>query len=118
VRWLSSSSLVLIAALAAAGCDNRVAGGRVDGPEVFAAACARCHGPNGTPDRAMVAQLGVKDLNAPHVQREMSDADIVHQIRSGSENRRMPSFEGALSDAQIDAVVRHVRNLKPPATSP
>jgi mono/diheme cytochrome c family protein len=99
------------------GCDQKVAGGRADGPAVFAAACARCHGEGGKPDASMVAQLGVKDLNAPHVQEAMSDADIARQVRDGSPNRRMPSFAGALSDAQIAAVVAHVRSLGGDATT-
>jgi mono/diheme cytochrome c family protein len=96
-------------------CSGEVAGGRADGPAVFAEVCARCHGPGGKPDASMVAQLGVKDLTSDHVQRELSDADLERQIRRGSANRRMPAFEGALGDAQIAALVRYVRTLGPAA---
>jgi mono/diheme cytochrome c family protein len=101
----------VLAALALAGCDAQVAGGRADGPAVFAEACARCHGPGGVPPASMVAQLGVKDLTSAHVRAQMSDEDVRRQIRQGSANRRMPGFEGALSDAQIEAVVAYVRAL-------
>jgi mono/diheme cytochrome c family protein len=101
---------VLVLGLAA-GCDDKVAGGRSDGPAIFAEACARCHGPGGVPDASMVAQLGVKDLTSEHVQRELGDDQIRQRILRGSDNRRMPAFQGALSDAQVDAVVAYVRSL-------
>lgn len=105
-------ALGLAAALALlVGCDRQVAGGRADGAEVFAEVCARCHGPEGVPDPGNVARIGVKPLTSPRVQEEMSDGDLRRQILEGSKNRQMPSFAGALTDAQIDAVVEHVRAL-------
>jgi mono/diheme cytochrome c family protein len=95
------------------GCRDRIAGGRADGTEIFSEVCARCHGPAGNPDPANVARLGVKPLTSDHVQREMSDDDIRNQIMHGSKNRQMPAFSGALSDAQIAAVIAHVRTLAP-----
>lgn len=104
--------LVLALALVGlAACSQEVAGGRADGPAVFAEVCARCHGPGGVPSPAMVAQLGVKDLTADHAQRQMTDEQIRQQILRGSDNRRMPAFQGALSDAQVDALVAYVRSL-------
>ena len=93
-------------------CDRTVAGGRADGAQVFAAACARCHGPGGQPDPGMVAKLGVKDLTSPELQARLSDADIRTQIVRGSKNKQMPSFDGALTDAQLEAVIEHVRKLR------
>ena len=34
-----------------------VAGGRADGEAIFAEVCARCHGPDGVPDRSNVPRL-------------------------------------------------------------
>lgn len=95
----------------AAGCRDGIAGGRADGAAIFSEVCARCHGPEGIPPPSEVARLGVKPLTSPHVQRELSDADIRRQILNGSENKQMPSFAGALSEAQLDAIIAHVRTL-------
>jgi hypothetical protein len=62
----------------------------------------------------MVAQIGVKDLTSPRVQRSFSDQDLRRQIVEGSENQKMPSFAGALTDDQIRAVIAHVRGLGSP----
>lgn len=101
----------LVAIAAQAGCQERIAGGRADGAAIFAEVCARCHGPAGVPPPSEVARLGVKPLTSPHVQRELTDAEIRRQILQGSENKQMPAFAGALSDAQVAAIVAHVRTL-------
>jgi len=102
---------LLLALLALTGCRDGIAGGRADGPAIFSEVCARCHGPQGEPDAANIARLGVKPLTSDNVQHKLTDDDIRHQILRGSENKQMPSFAGALSDAQIDAVIAHVRTL-------
>jgi mono/diheme cytochrome c family protein len=104
--------LVLAAALLfTAGCSTEVAGGKPDGAAIFSEVCARCHGPTGIPDPGNVARLGVKPLNSPHVQQQLSNAEIRRQILQGSRNKQMPAFAGALSEQQVDAIVAHVRTL-------
>lgn len=107
----SSWAAVLLLLAAAGGCDRKVAGGRADGAAVYKEVCARCHGPAGVPDTSMVARLGVKPLVSDHVKVELGDAELRQQILKGSANRQMPAFAGALTDAQIDAVVEYVRYL-------
>lgn len=111
-----------LAVMAAGGvllgaCDGKVAGGRADGAAVFAETCARCHGPDGVPSRAMVARLGVKDLTSAEVQA-LSDERIHSQIVNGSKNKQMPSFSYVLSEAQIEALIRYVRTLDDPHPAP
>jgi len=110
-RRLAFLAAALLCLAAGAGCSKEVAGGRADGAAIFSEVCARCHGPAGVPDAASVARLGVKPLVSPHVQRQLTDAAIRHQILNGSRNKQMPAFAGALSDAQVEAIVRHVRTL-------
>jgi mono/diheme cytochrome c family protein len=93
------------------GCSGKVAGGEADGSRIFAEVCSRCHGIGGEPSPSMVARYGVKNLRSRRVQEEMSDARIRAQILEGSANKQMPSFEGALTDEQIEAVIAHVRSL-------
>ncbi len=95
------------------GCDRKVAGGSTDGAQVFAAACASCHGPGGTPPAQMRDQLGVRDLAGAEFVGRRDRARIVDQIRRGAPSGRMPAFTGALSEPQIEAVTDHVMTLGP-----
>src|SRR4051794_21421641 len=108
--WL----LAMVAAVAASGggaCHSDPAGGARDGATVYGTLCATCHGPDGRPPAAMVARLGVRDLTAPQFRARVaaSGAGLVEQqVRHGSQNKLMPAFEGAISDAQIQAVAAYV----------
>ena len=85
-----------------------VAGGASDGASIFQSACVTCHGPRGKPVEAMVARLGVRDLTAPELRAKITPGLVEAQVRKGSQNKLMPSFQGALSDAQIRAVAAYV----------
>jgi mono/diheme cytochrome c family protein len=100
----------LLVLVAVAGCsrDPSGAGHAVDGRTVFESVCATCHGADGRPPAAMVARLGVRDLTAPELRARVTPGLVEHQIRTGSKNKLMPSFEGALDDAQITAVAAYV----------
>lgn len=115
-RFTAPAPLLFLAVLAAilqAGCSGKVASGSVDGKEVFAAACANCHGPEGTPPPSMAAQLGVRDLRSAEFRARATVALIEHQVRAGSPNKLMPAFAGALGEDQIRAVAEHVAALTP-----
>lgn len=109
---IRSLIVLVVAALAGAGCGRKVAGGSTDGAEVFAAACAQCHGDTGKPPAQMAAQLGVRDLTGAEFQARRTRELVDHQVRHGSENGRMPAFTGAITDAQIAAVVDHVMAMR------
>lgn len=111
MRHRLETALLLGILLCACACSREIAGGRADGGEIYAQVCARCHGAEGTPDEAMARSFGVRDLADPAFQEGISNEELRARIAKGSENRRMPAFEGALTDAQIDAVTRHVRSL-------
>jgi len=91
-------------------CDRRIAGGKADGKAVFEEVCAKCHGRDGSPSRAMRA-AGAKDLATAIVQG-MSDDELERQIRNGSKNRAMPGFGKLLTKDQVREVVNYVRSLK------
>ena len=96
-----------------AACDRSIAGGEADGARIYAEACERCHGPSGTPDPGLRAQLGVKDLTEPELHQRLTDDDLRGQVRNGSVDKRMPAFgPEVLSDAQVDALVHHIRSLR------
>ncbi|HUQ04370.1 MAG TPA: c-type cytochrome [Kofleriaceae bacterium] len=110
---VSLSLLSLLSLLLVVACDRQVAGGSTDGAAVFRAACASCHGEHGKPPQAMAAQLGVRDLTGAEFRGRRSKELVKHQVVTGSANARMPSFKGALTDAQIDAVAAYVLTLEP-----
>jgi len=70
--------------------------------------CTSCHGPTGKPSESMAAQLNVRDLTDPAWRAKATPTLVEHQVRTGSANKLMPSFTGALSDAQIKAVAAYV----------
>jgi mono/diheme cytochrome c family protein len=98
--------VLLAAALAA--CHHDPTGGVIDGPTVFATACARCHGPTGKPDATLVATLNVRDLTSAELRARVTPALVENQVRLGSPNHLMPPFADVLSEAQIRAVAAYV----------
>jgi mono/diheme cytochrome c family protein len=97
-----------ILALVLAGACSHETGGPPSGKDVFGTSCAACHGEKGKPSEANVARLNVRDLTAPEFRARATAALVENQVRKGSQNRLMPSFSGALSDAQIAAVAQYV----------
>lgn len=96
---------ILLALLAA--CDQGGASGS-DGAQLYQNMCATCHGSKGKPSEAMVARMNVRDLTSQALRGRITPALVEQQIRKGSPNKLMPSFEGALDDAQIRAIAEYV----------
>jgi mono/diheme cytochrome c family protein len=97
------------------GCGGPAAGTGKDGRATFQLLCASCHGAEGKPPEAMVARLAVRDLTAPEFRARATPALVEHQVRTGSKNKLMPSFEGLIDDAQITAVAAYVASPQFPA---
>jgi len=76
--------------------------GEPRGGELFAAHCAGCHGDTGK------GGVGVP-LSLPSFLESVDDDFLRKTIRMGRPGRVMPAFR-ALSDAQVDAIVRHIRS--------
>jgi cytochrome c553 len=100
-----SIALVSVVVLAAA-CDRGVA--TSDATKLYQSLCAACHGADGKPNAAMVARLNVRDLTSAELRARITPALVEAQIRKGSQNKLMPAFEGALTDAQIKALAEYV----------
>ena len=84
------------------------ASGGGDGAQLYQNMCATCHGPKGKPPEAMVARMNVRDVTSQELRARITPELVEGQVRKGSQNKLMPSFEGALSDDQIKAVSAYV----------
>ena len=76
-----------------------------DGKELFVQHCASCHGQDGS------GGVGVP-LSLPDFLASVDDRYLFESIRQGRPGRVMPGFQ-TLSDAQVDAIVRHIRSWEP-----
>ncbi len=80
--------------------------------ELFARACASCHGKDGKAQTPIARKLKVKDLT----QTALDEPAIAEQIRAGRKGEdgltRMPSFGESLKPAEIEGLVQYVRTLQ------
>ncbi len=75
--------------------------------ELFAANCAVCHG---------TSREGITNLGPPLTQQSLadsSDAEVRDTISHGRLAAGMPSFEGTLSAAEIDALLHFISEAAP-----
>jgi putative heme-binding domain-containing protein len=76
-----------------------------DGKRTFASTCAACHGLDGRG-----AERG-PDIARRRAVQQLSDASLSTIVRDGKPGTGMPPFPG-LGEGQIQAVVRHLRELQ------
>jgi len=72
-----------------------------DGAKLYAQNCAACHGESGN------GGIGIP-LSLPSFQSTVDDVYLKRSIRLGRPGRVMPAFS-QLKDAEVDAIVRHLR---------
>jgi len=64
---------------------------------------------NGSGDTAMGKAMKLRDLRSPEVQKQ-TDAELTKITADGK--GKMPAYKGKLTDAEITALVAHMRALK------
>jgi mono/diheme cytochrome c family protein len=77
--------------------------------------CASCHGKDGSGSTMMGKKLNVKDYRDAKVQAAFSDGEAERAIKEGVKTngkQTMKPFGEKLSDADIKALVAHVRSFK------
>ena len=74
-----------------------------EGRQIYSSRCARCHGSSGGGGTGPKLGEGAVVAAYPDI------ADQVELMRNGKNG--MPSFGGALSDAQLEAVARYTREV-------
>jgi len=86
-----------------------------DGKALYDKHCAKCHGVDGQGKTKMGRQAGVKDYTDPKVQEEMKDEAALKTIKEGLTEKgkeRMKPYANELSDADIKALIAHMRAFK------
>lgn len=80
-----------------------------DGAAIYKAKCAMCHGADGSGMTPMGKSMKLRDLRSPEVQKQ-TDAELTKWTAEGK--GKMPAYKGKLTDAEISALVAHMRTLK------
>lgn len=116
-----TSSLALLAALAAAGAAGAEAQSpdfrSMNGEEIYASVCSRCHGVYGRgnpPEEVLLGfEVAPRDFHEPYFNSRERRKDWVDVTRFGGPYRglatTMPSFGDQLSDEQITEVVDYLK---------
>lgn len=107
-------AFALLIALAAAcgGCESKTEG-PVQGKSLFAGSCARCHGADGAGGLPLfVGGPSPQDFHDHAFHASHTDEQIKLTIVNGK-GVGMPPFGRTFTDAQLDALVAHVRGFDP-----
>lgn len=73
-----------------------------DGAGIYKANCARCHGENGEG-----TDKGISFLKGHAL--DHTEEDFIKQVENGEKDEKMPAFKDKLTDEEIKAVVKYVR---------
>lgn len=93
-------------------CSKAAADEPIAGAPLFASTCARCHGVEGTGGPPLGdGQPAPRNLTDPAFHAARTDAQLAETIKAGK-GGFMPPFREVYSDAQVEALVAHVRSLK------
>lgn len=87
-----------------------------DGAELYRVHCASCHGVDGRGDTPVGKALKVKSLLVPRWASEDSLAAIAASVRDGVPG--MAPLGSKLTEAEIEAVARFVREMAMVAVAP
>jgi mono/diheme cytochrome c family protein len=82
-----------------------------DAKGTFDAQCAKCHGRDGRAHTTRGRLSHARDMTDAGWQNEVSDERLFNSINKGK-GKGMPAYGKKLSEDQIDALVRYVRQLK------
>lgn len=76
--------------------------------------CTKCHGADGKGKTKMGEKLGIKDYTDAKVQAALKDDAMTKAIREGVKegDKTMKGFGDVLSDDEIKALVKYVRDFK------
>lgn len=76
--------------------------------DLYKTKCQACHGTDGKAT-AVGKKLGARDFQDPDVAK-MSEEDLAKVTTDGK--NKMPSYKGKLTDDQIKALAKYIKDLK------
>jgi mono/diheme cytochrome c family protein len=79
-----------------------------DGAATYKAKCASCHAADGSGQTPMGKSMKLRDLRSPEVQKQ-TDKELFAVTADGK--GKMPAYKTKLSEAEINALVAHMREL-------
>jgi cytochrome c6 len=79
-----------------------------DGAAIFKAKCASCHAADGSGNTSIGKSMKLRDLRSPEVQKQ-TDKELFTVTADGK--GKMPGYKSKLSEADINALVAHLRGL-------
>ena len=80
-----------------------------DGAAVYKAKCASCHGADGAGQTPVGKSMKIRDLRSAEVQKQ-TDVELTKIISGGK--GKMPAYGKQLSNADVEALIVHIRTLK------
>jgi mono/diheme cytochrome c family protein len=86
-----------------------------DAKAIWEKDCTKCHGADGKGKTKMGEKLGIKDYTDAKVQAALKDDAMTKAIKEGvkeGDKTKMKGFGDVLSDDEIKALVKYVRDLK------
>ena len=86
-----------------------------DAKENWEKNCTKCHGADGKGKTKMGEKLGIKDYTDAKVQEALKDDAMTKAIKEGvkdGEKPKMKAYGETLSDDEIKALVKYVRDFK------
>ena len=109
---------IFAAALLVAGLIGGASPSAAEIEQVFKFYCAQCHGPGGKGDGPNVTKdfpVSPRNFTSAKEMDKLTDADIKNVILDGgpvaSKSPMMPPWGKTLTEAQVDALVKHLRKL-------
>lgn len=107
--WLSIAVLALGLLLTSASPASAADAGA--GQKIFKKNCAMCHGATGAGDGPMGKMLKPPPPNFTDADRmaQRPDEELITRIKEGK--KPMPSYDGRLSDGQIQDILAFIRSL-------
>lgn len=107
--------IVLFAVVCMLGSASTLA---ADGDQLFQFYCAQCHGPEGKGNGPNVTEdfaTDPRDFTNTEEMEKLSDADIKNVVLDGgpalSKSELMPPWSKTLSDEEVDALTRRLREF-------
>lgn len=104
--------LILPATLVACNAMKGEVPSRRDGERLFAAVCAKCHGEEGRGGIASDGGPPPRNFHDATFHATHTDEQLRDTIIKGK-NNAMPAFGATFTDAQMRAIIAHVRTFDP-----